>query len=705
MAAQVPQSFRNGSASSGKPFHFHYVQVIFLVVLSMSALCLEVTSLAQAQPHDDLTPGEKSAPEASTEAIPELEILREETESISRGLLEERPISEAPSNVYVITDEDIRHSGATDIPTVLRRIPGMEVIQMTGADFNVSVRGNNQTAANKLLVLVDGRPIYEYAFGSVFWTLLPITLPEIKKIEVWKGPAAAIFGFNAFDGVVNIITKSPQEMKGNTNGTLVQFGGGEYGTIRSAAIQAGKHGNFGYRLSFGHDQNQKWSNRDALALRSNKFNLHTEYQLRDNSKILFAGGLVDSNRFDGQVFDIFHESSKIANGYLSLAYERSNFFIRGSWTRWDENRLELMDPVFNGIAVTTDRNGDVNQTFKHDVYTLWGQHTVPLSKSNQFLYGFNYFHNAVTNVNVFDDAAQEDRLGLYLQDEWQATSSLTFVAGMRMDMITDINPTYSPRVALIYRPVADHSFRLSGSVGYRPPSILESRSDIRTTIIPFGLTFVGRGSRDLKPEQIVSYEAEYQGWYLKHRLRVRAAAFFNHISDFISTVPSPSDPSLFVPANFGQADLYGGEVGAEFLATSWLTGFVNYSTVQLHQTSDLVQAQSISTRGAPPIKVNAGLRGEWENGFSAEGLVHYVSAATYPVAPAFSAFAPIFGFLPPDPRVGAYTLLNLRGAYRFWHEKAEVAIAVFNALNDRHRESPTGDVIGSRVMGWLTLRY
>ena len=108
------------------------------------------------------------APGGSTVAIPELELLREETETISRGLLQERPISEAPSNVYVITDEDIRHSGATDIPTVLRRIPGMEVMQMTAADFNVSVRGDNQAPANKLLVLVDGRPIYEYAFGAVF---------------------------------------------------------------------------------------------------------------------------------------------------------------------------------------------------------------------------------------------------------------------------------------------------------------------------------------------------------------------------------------------------------------------------------------------------------------------------------------------------------------------------------------------------------
>jgi iron complex outermembrane receptor protein len=179
----------------------------------------------------------------------ELELLKEETVSIA--MRHEQPISEAPSNVYVITDEDIRQSGAVDLPTVLRRIPGMEVMQTTGAEFNVSVRGDNQLNANKLLVMVDGRSIYIDVQGTVLWKLLPVTLPEIKRIEVLKGPASAVYGFNAFDGIINIITKSPEEMKGTT----LQFGGGEFNTITSAAIQAGTVGKLGYRLSVGHDQN------------------------------------------------------------------------------------------------------------------------------------------------------------------------------------------------------------------------------------------------------------------------------------------------------------------------------------------------------------------------------------------------------------------------------------------------------------------
>lgn len=173
--------------------------------------------------------------------------LKEEIVSIASRY--EQPISRAPSDVYVITDEEIRNSGATDIPTLLRRVPGMEVMQTNAVDFNVSVRGNNQVLANKLLVLVDGRSIYLDQAGNTIWKLLPVTLAEIKRIEVLKGPASAVYGFNAFDGVINIVTKSPEEMKGTT----LQVAGGDLGTLLTSVVQAGTVGNWGYRLSGGHE--------------------------------------------------------------------------------------------------------------------------------------------------------------------------------------------------------------------------------------------------------------------------------------------------------------------------------------------------------------------------------------------------------------------------------------------------------------------
>ena len=190
--------------------------------------------------------------------------LKEETVSIASRY--EQPISQAPSDVYVITDEDIRNSGATDIPTLLRQVPGMEVMQMNAVDFNVSVRGNNQVHANKVLVLVDGRSIYIDQAGIVYWKALPVSLGEIKRVEVLKGPASAMYGFNAFDGVVNIITKPPEEMRGTT----WQVAGGELGTLLTSVVHAGTVGNWGYRLSAGHEQNQRWSNRDAPGLNNQR---------------------------------------------------------------------------------------------------------------------------------------------------------------------------------------------------------------------------------------------------------------------------------------------------------------------------------------------------------------------------------------------------------------------------------------------------
>jgi iron complex outermembrane receptor protein len=709
MAAQhtgFQQCFLDGPGHAVPPTALHPVHKVCpfvqLVVLTVGTVLLSTSPGNPAEPSPAETRDTPQVANATNQGTSE-ELLFLQEETVSIAVQHEQPISESPSNVYVITDEDIRHSGATDIPTILRRIPGMEVMQMTGADFNVSVRGNNQTAANHLLVLVDGRPIYEYALSSVFWTLLPVTLPEIKKIEVWKGPASAIYGFNAFDGVVNIVTKSAQEMKGKTNGTFVQVGAGEFGTVRSTAIQAGKHGNFGYRLSFGHDQNQQWDNRDSLALRANKFNLQTEYTLKDNSTITFSGGLLDSNRWDGQVFDIVRESSKITNGYLNLGYERPNFFIRGSWTRWDINRLELLNPdILNNFGAITDRNGNIPENFTHDVFTLWSQHAIQISTSNRFSYGVNYLHNALYQANIItNDSAHEDRLGIYLQDEWRLADSLTLVSGVRWDLHSELNPTYSPRVSLIYKPVENHTFRISASIAYRPPSLLETNLDQRNVIIPFGVSFSTTGSTNLEAEKITSYEAGYQGWYWNHRLRIRGDLFFNHLSNFIGF---PAGTTTF--ANLGQADIYGGEAGAELLATSWLTVFVNYATAQVHQTSDLVAAQGNTTRGTPPYKINAGLRGEWDNGLSGEILIHHVAAASYPISNGYGFFFSTFGgFTPPVNAVPSYTLLNLRGAYRFWHDRVEVAVSAFNALNDRHKENPVGETISSRVMGWLTLRY
>ena len=637
--------------------------------------------------------------------IPELELIKEE-ETVSVASRYEQPISQSPSNVYVITDEDIRQSGAPDLPTILRRVPGLEVMQTTGADFNVSARGDNQLVANKMLVLVDGRSIYVDAQGSVFWKMIPVTLPEIKRIEVLKGPASSVYGFNALDGTINIITKSPEEMKGTT----LQFGGGTYGTISSAAIHAGTVGKFGYRLSAGSDQTSQWQDRNALSFRANKFNLQTAYDLSSMSKLKISGGLVDSNRFEGPTSEITTATGTPAQGYAHVVYERPNVFIRGFWNHFTDASIPTTNPILAPFLQTTDRAGNRLNSTTADSYNIEAQHSVEIGPGHRLTYGTNYRHNTLSS-NYISQFSREDRLGFYAQGEWLLAPPLTLVTGVRYDLNTFINPTISPRVALVYHIVPEHTLRASLSVAYRPPTLFETNLDphSQATVGPFTSTTIVTPSPNLSPEQMVSYELGYQGWYLNHRLRVRADLFFNHLTNLINfrgTTPgfagAVNDP--------GQADIYGGEAGIEFLATSWLSGFVNYAYEEIGQSFT-----DTARRGFPRSKVNAGVRGEWDNGLSGEVAYHYVGEATYPIAGSFTAFSPLFppGVTAPSTSVGSYSLLNLRTGYKFWQQKAEagymrdaeVAISAFNALNDTHKEQPLGETIGSRVMGWLTVRY
>ena len=663
--------------------------------LLAAVLIVGLGGLAQAE-----TPESERPEPASITRSDELELLKEE-ETVSIASRYEQPISQAPSNVYVITDEDIRQSGATDLPTVLRRVPGIEVMQMSGADFNVSARGDNQPTANKMLVLVDGRSIYVDVQANVYWKSIPVTLPEIKRIEVLKGPAAAVYGFNAFDGIINIITKSPEEMRGTT----LQFGAGELGTISSAAVHAGTAGNLGYRLSIGRDQNQQWRNRDALAFRSHKFNVQTEYVLPHESRLLVSGGLVDMNRFDGQIVDVFQLAQRFTLGYANVAYQRHDFVVRAWWSQYSADVDLNSRPDVAPFVRLTDRNGNsIGVPFVGNTYNVEAQHALDIGPSNRLSYGVNYRHNTLSGTSV-PETATENRFGLYIQNDWKATSFLTLVAGVRYDFDTFINPTVSPRVAVLFTPIQDHTFRLSASVAYRPPTIFENSHDNRViTLAPSPI--LSLGSQNLDPERIISYEAGYQGWFFKHRLRIRADMFFNHITDLIDG--RAINPTLTEPINDkGQADIYGGEAGAELLITKWLSGFANASYQEVGQSFT-----ENARRGVPRLKFNLGIRAESDGGLSADATFHHVDAAIYPTSTSFSSFA-LLGVVPPDPRVGSYNLLNMRAGYRFWQQKAaagymrdaEVAVSVFNALDDQHKEHPLGDTIGRRVMGWITMKF
>ncbi|MDY6984413.1 MAG: TonB-dependent receptor plug domain-containing protein, partial [Pseudomonadota bacterium] len=178
------------------------------LLLSAVSLCV-----AQAQAQDAFSPQQLAS--LSLEDLANLEIT-----SVSRRA---QSVSAAPASIYVITSDDIRRSGATSLPEVLRLAPNLQVARIDSAQYAISARGFNNAVGNKLLVLLDGRTLYTPLFSGVFWEMEDTLLQDIERIEVISGPGATLWGANAVNGVINIITRPAAD----THGVLVTAAGGD----------------------------------------------------------------------------------------------------------------------------------------------------------------------------------------------------------------------------------------------------------------------------------------------------------------------------------------------------------------------------------------------------------------------------------------------------------------------------------------------
>ena len=192
----------------------------------LSALTLAAGQGRGAEPAAQLKPPPPDFGELDFAQLAQIKVT-----SVSK---KEESLSGAAAAVQVITQEDIRRSGATSLPEVLRLAPGLQVARIDARRWAVSARGFNGEFANKLLILVDGRSVYTPLFSGVQWRLVDPVLEDIERIEVVRGPGATVWGANAVNGVINIITKSAKD----TQGGLVTAGGGKRGNgLRRPALR------------------------------------------------------------------------------------------------------------------------------------------------------------------------------------------------------------------------------------------------------------------------------------------------------------------------------------------------------------------------------------------------------------------------------------------------------------------------------------
>ena len=470
----------------------------------------------------------------------------------------EQSMREAPNAIAVIHDHDIRRAGARSIPEALRLAPGVYVAQMSGNQWVVTIGGFAfLTFANKLLVLIDGVSVYQPLHGGVNWDELPVSIDEIDRIEVIRGPGNVHYGANAVNGVVNIITRPPAEdspayANVHTGSQSVRSGGA------GVSFQSSS-GRWATRIDTGYEQNDGFSP---------DFNGEV-----NDARELYVGSLRTAWTASGATslgFDLRYRGGEYELPSVAGAAPPSTMRLQSSISR-----LRLDHALSSGgewyvqaswWRTLRDVNRDdsgwmlADNTYQMDIEC---QATIPLETAgrHRFTFGGAYRYSEVKTdeagtVVVLRDGFSRLTVGsAFVHDEWRLTDQWVLNGGVKWEDINVVSPTWQGRVALLYHVSAAHGFRTALANSYRSPSLPELFEDLHVPLPtavpsppwPAGVPqelFALLGDDTLEPERVISYELGYRGRWFESLNFDLSYAYRRH-DNLIS--PFAADPGVVVP--------------------------------------------------------------------------------------------------------------------------------------------------------------
>ena len=618
-----------------------------------------------------------------------------------------QPIGESPAAVTIITAEEIRNSGATNLCDLLRRVPGLEVIIVNPSDCEIGARGQNKLMSNGVLVLENGRSVYEDYFGVVLWNFKDFSLEMIDRIEVVRGPGSVLYGANAFHAVVNIITRDPSAESGG----IVSLTGGP-DTILWTLSGSSRAGRAGYLVSAGLTQFSHCDAPEDVSIQYPRAKMSLHYDLDEAGEIQVEAGMV------GGEIEVVQEMFGLIEAFivspnLMVTYQRDNFYIRAFWNSMKTGRAEVPEPYLEGeqamgLEITLPEDFEINIDLENHVVDVEAQNIFELPARNFFTLGAGYrlTTNRYTLLAAHD--YEEDHLfNVYAQHEFAWERLFHTYLGVRWDHHEITGSSISPRGSILISPMESHVFRFSAGRSFRSPSFVESRMDVMVPVRVGGYpTNVGIvGNDELDPEVLTSFEAGYQASLFEKRLKLEANVFFNQIDGLIGIdVPFELEDALAGELsgsmkNILDEEVWGVEAEVSVRPSSWLTAFANYSWTRV---DDLTY--EIQDRRTPENKINGGVTAGPYRGLSATVLVHYAGETDWPPGLRSPGIPPNMWFLKYGP-APAYTLVNVRLAYRFFQDRAEVAGYVYNILDDEHYEFPRGEECGIKYTGNVRVSF
>ena len=515
-------------------------------------------------------------------------------------------LSETASAVFVISQEDIQRSGATTIPEALRMVPGVQVARIDANKWAVSARGFNSRWSNKLLVLMDGRSIYTPSFSGVFWNAQDTLLEDIDRIEVIRGPGAALWGANAVNGVINIITKNAADTRG---GLLTAGGGSEERGFGGARYGGSLGEDTDYRIY------AKYFNRDDSETVSGD-------GANDDWQAWRSGFRVDSRFADADTFtvqgDVYDGDAGGTYGQAFLtppysAYAEADIDMRGF------NLIGRWQHIFSGGADVTlqayyDRyereeslSGDAFK-LTYDTVDIDFQNRFELGERQEILWGAGYRFIQDKADNVFSisldpDNRDLDVFNIFLQDEITLIPDrlrLTLGAKLEKNDYTDFE--FQPNLRLMWTPSSAQSVWAAVSRAVRTPSRIENDVRLNTAVVsrgPFAppLEIALFGNRDLDAEKLTAYELGYRFQPI-NELSFDIAVFYNDYDDligvtvgapFLELSPAPLHEVLpLMASNNQEGETYGFELAADWQPTAWWSLKAAYTYLQLSIEEDAI---------------------------------------------------------------------------------------------------------------------
>ncbi|MHB8758705.1 MAG: TonB-dependent receptor plug domain-containing protein [Thiobacillus sp.] len=516
-----------------------------------------------------------------------------------------QPLADAPAAVTVIDRDMIRASGFRDIPDLLRLVPGFSVAYTRDNTWAVGYHGLADAYSRRFQVLVDGRSIYSPHFGAVHWSDLPIAIEDIERIEVVRGPNAAVYGSNAFLAVINIITQSAAQARGGLasmqygdqgmSGLVARYGGGDEGLNWRVTLSSQNRDRFEAVGRDGSGDPQYLRERSRTYFLSGR----TDWQISSRDDLSLQWGVSDGNWHGGREGHADEpDRQDSAATFLHLQFHRATT-VDNEWRAqvyYTRNRFDANSVVVEGPFVVP-----VDQYLSQTRLNVDLQATQRVSEALRMLWGLEWRRESVDSPQAYygRGALRGELARLSGNLEWRASNDWLVQGGALVEHHHYTGTDVSPRLALNYTVRPGHTLRSSISQAYRSPTFFEQDGNQVYTATDGSVveTIAIPAATQLSPERLVSREIGYVGQIRTLALNVNARLFSDILYDYIGSQKLESaacyEPvyKCFQSVNGSSLNLRGWEAELHWRPLRRLDLYAQYARVRIGYRDTVLDAR------------------------------------------------------------------------------------------------------------------